>query len=178
MHRRLSAAILATATTITLAAGATPAVAAPAQTAEASSSQSCVSGPWPNSVKGRPDNLESGSARGVYLWHNSKGWHLRATHPGSKKVVFTGTITATAPMRKSNYRLEGADRAWLSADRKTLKFRFTNYGHLDGIDFRTGCANAIRVTGRINGTQLTSAQVFLGDRSHPTSVPFRIERLR
>jgi len=177
MNRRLSAAVLATTATLALAAGATPASAATTQ--GESTAASCPSGRWPSSVQGRPDSLEPGAATGVYLWHNRSGWHLRATHPGSKKVVFTGRINASRPMRKTPVALEGADWVAISADRKTIRFRFTNYGHLDGFDFTTACAPAIAVTGAVNGTQLTSPQVFLGDDgNHPTSVPFRIERLK
>lgn len=177
LNRRLSAAVLATAATLAVAGGPTPASAAVTQAD--STTTSCPSGRWPSSVQGRPVSLEPGAATGIYLWHNRSGWHLRATHPGSKKVVLTGRITSTRPMRKTPVALEGADWVALSADRKTIRFRFTNHGHLDGFDFTTACAQSISVTGAVNGTQLTSAQVFLGDDgNHPTSVPFRIERLK
>jgi hypothetical protein len=178
MHRRLSAAVLATAVTLTLAATATPAVAAQAQESAPATTTSCPNGHWPGLVQGRPESLRAGAAAGIYLWHSSTGWHLRATHRSHAKFVFTGRITASAPMRERPRRLEGNDWVALSADRKTISFRLTNYGGIDGFDFKTACASSITVTGRVQGKQLTSRQVFLGRHgSHPTSVPFTVERL-
>jgi hypothetical protein len=180
MHRRLSAAVLATATTLTLAAAAMPANAAITQSDSATATAaSCPNGNWPGTVQGRPESLKAGAARGIYLWHSRTGWHLRATHRTHNKVVFTGSITASRPMRERPRKLEGADWVALSADRKTIRFRLTNYGGIDGFDFKTACAESITVTGAVQGKQLTSAQVFLGKGgNHPTSVPFQIERLK
>jgi len=43
-------------------------------------------------------------------------------------------------------RLEGRDAVGLSADRRTIAFRFGDYGHLDGIDF-AGCVTRLVVRG-------------------------------
>jgi hypothetical protein len=54
----------------------------------------CSTGRLPNIVMGSPD-VKAGQATGVYLWHGSNGYSLRATHPGSKRVVFTGRLTTS-----------------------------------------------------------------------------------
>ena len=45
-------------------------------------------------MMGSPD-VQPGQALGVYLWHGSNGYSLRATHPGHGKVVIAGRLTAS-----------------------------------------------------------------------------------
>ena len=52
-------------------------IAAPA----ADASTGCTTGSLPSAVVGNPA-MHGGDAAAVYLWHDSHGWHLRATHPG------------------------------------------------------------------------------------------------
>jgi len=66
----------------------------------------------------------------------------------------TGAMHADAPMRLRPVRLEGRDAVTLSADRRTLYFRFYDYGHIDGVDFVTGCATRLLVgEPRVDGTR-------------------------
>src|SRR4029450_7168656 len=58
----------------------------------------CPATHWPASVHGMPTNLHPAARGGDYLWHNSNGWHLRVTHHGSRKVVFTGRIVSPTPI--------------------------------------------------------------------------------
>ena len=63
-------------------------------------------------------------------------------------------------------------------DGTTLLMRFTNYGGLDGIDFRVHCGPGITVNANVDGVQVSPTRVFLGRFSaHPTSVPFAVERI-
>ena len=74
-------------------------------------------------------------------------------------------------------RLEKADNVTLSSDHKTLTFRFTNYGYIDGVNFAADCSKLMRVKIRINNEVASPRQVKLGKhRSNPTSNPFTIER--
>ena len=74
-------------------------------------------------------------------------------------------------------RLEKADYVTLSSDHKTLTFRFSNYGYIDGINFAADCSKLMRVKIRINGAVASPRQIKLGKhRSNPTSNPFTIER--
>ena len=137
----------------------------------------CSTGVLPNTVMGSPD-VKAGQALGVYLWHGSNGYSLRATHPGSKKVVISGRLNAsTGFSHVTAVRLEKADSLVLSPDHKTLTFRFTNYGYIDGVNFAADCSRLIRVKIRINDAVASPRQVKLGKhRANPTSNPFTIER--
>lgn len=150
---------------------------ASAQTAEpAAESTGCRYGRWPAEVNGQPAGFGPGAAAGVYLWHTDTGWHLRVTHPGDDKMVFRGTITSASPLRAVQRRTESSD-AVVTVGRTKVGFRFTNYGRVDGIDFRVSCGRGFSVNGTINGQPLTPDQVFIGaDGHHPGSVPFRITR--
>jgi hypothetical protein len=137
----------------------------------------CSTGRLPNIVMGSPD-VKPGQALGVYLWHGSNGYSLRATHPGSHRVVFSGRLTASNGFSHvTKVAFEKADALRLSSDRKTLTFRFTNYGHIDGLNLSADCSRLIRVNIRINDVQASPRQIKLGaHRSNPTSSPFTIER--
>ncbi len=137
----------------------------------------CSTGRLPNIVMGSPD-VKAGQATGVYLWHGSNGYSLRATHPSAHKVVFTGRLTASNSFSHvTPVRFEKADSYALSSDHKTLTFRFTNYGYIDGLNLAADCSRLIRVNVKIDGAQATPRQIKLGShRSNPTSSPFTIER--
>ncbi|MCW2571353.1 MAG: hypothetical protein JWO88_1411 [Frankiales bacterium] len=137
----------------------------------------CSTGRLPNVVMGSPD-VKPGQALGLYLWHGSNGYSLRATHPGTRKVVFTGRLTASNSFsRVTKVAFEKSDALTLSADHKTLTFRFTNYGRIDGINLSADCSRLIRVKIRINGSLAGPRQIKLGaHRSNPTSNPFTIQR--
>ena len=173
MSRRRStvaALCIAALTSALLAAAATPAAAQ-------DDSPGCSTGRLPNVVMGSPD-LRAGQALGVYLWHGSNGYSLRATHPGHDKVVFSGRLSASSGFsRVTKVAFEKADWLKLSSDGKQLTFRFTNYGYIDGINLAANCSRLIRVNIQINGASASPRQIKLGaHRSNPTSNPFTIER--
>jgi hypothetical protein len=137
----------------------------------------CSTGRLPNVVMGSPD-VKPGQALGVYLWHGSNGYSLRATHPGHAKVVIAGRLSASNGFSHvTKVAFEKADWLKISADHKQLTFRFTNYGYIDGINLAADCSRLIRVNIQINGAAASPRQVKLGaHRSNPTSNPFTIER--
>ena len=162
----LTALLITTGSLGIVAAGASPAQAA------------CPEGRWPATVQGQPTSLKAGAALGDYLWHDSKGWHLRVTHPGKAKVVFTGRIVSSAPLDAAPRKLEKKDTVTMTGDRKTVSFRFTNYGRIDGIDFRASCARKLTFALYANGRQLPSTRIVLGHHNrHPLSNPFAVERI-
>jgi hypothetical protein len=135
-------------------------------------------GHWPTTVQGVPTLWHAGARTGDYIWHDSRGWHIRVTHPGTRLAVFTGRIRAGAPMTVSGAQLEGRDRFWLSADKKTLSYRFTNYGHIDGLDIRTACAPWITFGGSVAGNRLPVARIVIGSGNHhPLQNPFVVRRV-
>lgn len=161
-------ALVTTGTVITAAASIL-AFAAPASAATAS----C--GSLPAAVQGNP-SVKAGQAGALYLFHDSKGWNLRVTHPAGSRMAVTGTIVATQDISHlTKLHLEKGDAVSVSGH--TLSFRLTNIGHLDGVGFTAECSHALKVTARVNGKGASTTQVFLGaHRVHPTSVPFAIER--
>jgi hypothetical protein len=136
-------------------------------------------GHWPAAVQGKPATYAAGARAGEYLWHDARGWHLRVTKVNSERAVFTGRIKSDRPMTVSGVLLEEGDRITLSADRLTLSYRFANYGHIDGLDFRTACATRLDITGAMNGATLPASRVWIGANGrHPLGVPFAILRAR
>ena len=156
---------------------AASASSAPA-TATATTEPACP-GHWPASVQGQPTVLHAGARAGDYIWHDATGWHLRVTHASSNTLVFSGRITASAPMRVAPFHLEGGDSIALSADRLTITYRFYNHGRVDGLDFRTGCARRLTFAGSAAGTKLPIGRIWLGHFGrHPLENPFVLIRLR
>jgi hypothetical protein len=152
--------------------------AATPATATTTTTPTCVDGHWPASVQGKPTSLKSGGRAGDYLWHDATGWHLRVTHPTSAKVVFTGRIVASAPLTVTPFRLESGDTWVLSADKLTLTYKFYNYGHIDGLDFKTACAHRLGFLGSIGGHKLPTSRIWIGHRNrHPLENRFVIVRI-
>jgi len=137
----------------------------------------CKTGVLPVTVIGSP-GVKAKQALGVYLWHDGNGYSLRATQPGSEKIVISGMITVSRTIHNvKRIALETKDSVRVSGNTKTVAFRFTNYGYIDGFNFTADCSKTVKVAVRIGESQATPAQVFLGkDRTNPTSVPFTIER--
>lgn len=166
--------LLATATA-SPALAASPAPAA-TPTAANTTNDSCHA-PLPAAVNGAPANFHAGELGGAYLWHTTKGWRLRVTHRGHGKVVFTGTIHSQQPISYQGYRLERSDSVTLSGNRRTLSFRFVDYGGVDGIDFVDNCSRNTVAGFARDGHRLPATRVFLGARgAHPTSDPFDLQR--
>jgi hypothetical protein len=144
----------------------------------AESPSSCPNGHWPATVEGRPTLLAAGTEAGDYLWHDNDGWHLRVTHRGQDRLVFTGRIQSSAPLAEDPVKLEPADQVSLSADRKTITFRFTNYGAIDGVDFTTACAQRLTFHFEIAGVDTPVGRIWLGHANrHPLQNPFVVTRI-
>lgn len=152
---------------------------ATATTATTTTTSACSDTRWPASVQGVPTTLKAGARAGDYIWHDSLGWHLRATHAGTTRVIFTGRVVSNAPMTVAPYRLEANDTLTLSADKLTLTYRFANYGRLDGFDFRTACAHKLVFGGSMAGLKLPTGRIWIGHfGKHPLQNPFAVLRTR
>ena len=151
--------------------------AGPALAAETASG--CATGALPVVVLGSP-GVKAQQAQGIYLWHGAHGYSLRVTHPGRARLVVTGAITVSRDVSAvRRIALERSDSVTRSNHGRTLHFRFTNYGGVDGIDFGAECSKTVQVALQIAGRKATPGQVFLGQhRASATSVPFTIERAR
>lgn len=157
---------------------ATPAVLTGASTPSASTCTVDHDDRWPLYATGRPKGLDAGDPGGVYLWHDGNGWHLRLTHRNDHVQVYSGTIATSGELRFERVLDERGDRAWVGPDHHTLHFVFTNFGHLDGLDFQTRCAPKLGVSVQGDGHTLPASRVNLGYLStHPANVPFAIARV-
>lgn len=151
--------------------------ATPTASAATVATTTCDEGRWPASAQGQPYMFKAGARAGDYLWHNGTGWHLRITHPGSTRIVFTGKIVSNTPLSVTSYKFESGDSFTLSADHKTLTYRVVNYGHIDGLDFRTACATRLWVRGSMAGHRLPVWRIRIGHAGrHPLQNPFVILR--
>lgn len=138
----------------------------------------CTDGHWPLAVQGRPVQFRVGAPAGDYIWHDATGWHLRVTHAGTARAVFTGRIVASAPITFRRVALETGDSVSLSADHKTLTYRFVNHGRIDGLDFTASCAARVSFLGRLDGWLLPTHRIWLGATGrHPLENPFAVVRI-
>jgi hypothetical protein len=114
---------------------------------------------------------------GVYLWHDN-GFHLRATHRSDNEHVYAGTITSPTPMHVVPVSLEPNDRLDLSPDGRTMSFAFANYGHDDGADFTTDCADYLVVGSlTVDNVPLPPWRIYLGaNEIHPANNPATVHR--
>ena len=157
--------------------------AAPAGAATPAPTQAgCPTGQLPASILGNPQ-VKPGQTGGAYIAHGDGassekiGYGLAVTHAGHQVSVFTGKITASAPITYTRVMDERHDIIRLSPDHKTLTFLFVNYGYLDGVAFRADCAKTVTFSVAANGHEIPTTRVFLGaNRVHPTSNPFTVER--
>lgn len=161
-----------TSTTITMPLPAPPPPAPP---------DTCVKGAWAPATQGAPLAFAPGET-GAYLWYDPNGaWALRVTHAGPHdQAIFSGSLTTTsgafvdvAPMSGT-----GNDIVAESANKRTVYFRFVDYGLVDGLDFATQCARAFTVHIHL-GTRLAPAKlVHLGNGLvSPSTNPFEVERV-
>lgn len=178
--RRVGAATLLGLVAVAAALFAPAATFAATPTADASTTATtttCDEGRWPASVQGKPATFQAGARAGDYIWHNTTGWHLRFTHPGSRRIVFSGKIISNRPLTVAPYRLESGDSFALSADRLTLTYRFVNHGRIDGLDLRTACATRLWFRGSMTGTKLPTGRIWIGRAGHhPLQNPFMVLR--
>ncbi len=155
-----------------------PASALAASPTATATTAACTDGHWPASVQGQPTLLHAGGPAGDYIWHDATGWHLRVTHPGSARRTFSGRIHASAPMTVHAFRTEKGDVISLSADKMTISYVFHNYGHIDGLDFKTDCARRVTFAGSVAGDKLSVRRIWIGHGNHhPLENPFVIVRV-
>ncbi|MBV8951968.1 MAG: hypothetical protein JOZ99_13910 [Actinobacteria bacterium] len=133
---------------------------------------------WPDWVNGRPAGLDAGDNGGVYLWHDTGGWHLVVTHRGDDRKSVSGVIqTRGRFFDVHGVALEKDDKLAVSKDHHRVAFRFVNYGHIDGLTFKTVCAPRLGLGFKADGHRLGADRVVIGhDGRHPASDPFTIAR--
>lgn len=172
MKRRIT--LLATAALVPLLAAA-PAGAVTRRPGVTTPARVCDEGRWPLSVQGQPRSFEVGGRAGYYVWHDANGWHLRTTTPKSEGHTFSGRITASDGIKLVHtYKNEPADSVKVSG--RTLSFSFDTHNHVDGVDFKVGCAGKLRFELSAEGKRWPAERIRLGATGHARSNPFTITR--
>ena len=103
---------------------------------------------------------------------------MRVTHKTNNKRSFSGQITTGGKLiGVKPVRLEKDDRFTVSPDKHTVTFFFKNYGCIDGLNFRTGCAPSMSFGFQSDGKTSPASRIVIGKGStHPASNPFVINR--
>jgi hypothetical protein len=173
--RRISTAVVGAGVAVALAAG--PAVAAEAAPNTGTTDQGCDAGAWPATAQGRPTSLRAGSPTFGFAWHEGDGWRLLVTHDSTQRKVFLGHVRADAAIAFREVRDEHRDIVRMDGDHKGFTFSFTNYGHIDGVHFRTDCATRLVISLSAKGEPVPTRRIVLGhDNTHPTSNPIVLTR--
>ena len=94
------------------------------------------------------------------------------------RVLHTGEITASAPIRLVPVKPEKGDYVCLSANNRTIVFGFADHGYVDGVNFHTDCALTLGVSHLNRGNvHLPPSDVYLGaTKVHPRHVPYMVHR--
>lgn len=174
---------------VALAPGASAPAAALASVpvAAAPAAQTCDDGAWHGvdglRVEGRPDGLDAGNAGNTYVWHDSDGWHVRATDPAGKQAHYTGVITLSAGsfVDAHTVRFEKDDHVSISAT--TLRYSFETASGVDGVDFHVSACGGDRshevltFSMRKNGSDDDARRIDIGDHKlHPDRSTWRAAR--
>jgi len=163
------------ATLMALIAAMAAAVVLPASAAGESTAR-CDEGHWPATVQGTPSSFARGARAGYYVWHDSRGWHLRTTTPQRSPHHFTGTIVSSGDIKMvRQYHDEGRDTVTINGNRMT--FSFVTYNGVDGIDFRVGCTNSVVFSLKASGRLVPTTRIWLGHTGHARANPFKISRV-
>jgi hypothetical protein len=135
--------------------------------------------PWPPWTQGRPVGINPSTAAGVYMWHDVNGWHIRVTHHTDSLRTFSGQLITNGTFANLGaVKLEPGDTLAQSANKHTVSFLFTNYGHIDGLNFMTHCATSIQFAFQSDGNTVPSSRIVIGaGGAHPAGDPFTITRV-
>jgi hypothetical protein len=135
---------------------------------------------WPAYTQGVPANIDPLTAAGVYMWHDTNGWHLRVTHKSDSLRTFSGQlITGGGSFSDvTAVKLETGDAYAVSQNQRTISFLFLNYGHIDGLNFHTHCVPSIAFAFQSDGVVVPPAKITIGHAGvHPKTDPFTLARV-
>jgi hypothetical protein len=113
----------------------------------------------------------------VRVWQDDTGWHVRVTHRSLHDRTFAGAVhTSGELVDVQGVKLERNDHLQVSSDGHTITFRFNNYGAIDGFDFNTANAPALKFGFLSDGRVVPARRIGIGgDGQHPSHDPFVIK---
>lgn len=132
---------------------------------------------WGPRLEGRPSEFRPGNSRGVFIWHDHAGLHLRTTTHG-RDHVFSGVIRTNGDfVDVRGVREERGDFHRVSWDRDTITFRFNTDGGVDGMDFRVKRGDRVFFDLYMDGHRISSREIYLGRGGrHPDRNHFEVRR--
>ncbi len=130
---------------------------------------------WAPQLQGRPFDFRPGDSRGVFVWRDRDGLHLRTTTRGSEHV-FSGVIGTNGYfVDVDSARLEGRDFFRVNDDRNMITFRFRTAGGSDGLDFRVRDGERLNFALFVDGHRIDPNEIYIGYRGwHPGDNEFRL----
>jgi hypothetical protein len=162
-------------TLLALVAAMSVAVMIPASAAGDSAAR-CDEGHWPATVQGKPSTFKQGGRAGYYVWHDSRGWHLRTTTPQRSPHPFTGTIVSSGDIKLVHlFRDEGRDSVTVRGNK--LTFKFVTYAGVDGVDLKVGCTESLSFSLKAYDRLVPTTRIWLGARGNVRSNPFTVHRV-
>jgi hypothetical protein len=130
---------------------------------------------WAPQLQGEPYQYKPGDNRGVFIWRDHDGLHLRTTTRG-REHVFSGVIRTDGRfVGVRGVRAESNDCVRLSRDRDTVAFRFHTAGGVDGLDFRVREGERLAFELFVDGHRIETQNIYVGHRGwHPRGNEFTL----
>lgn len=128
---------------------------------------------WAPQLQGQPYEFMPGDSRGVFIWRDGDGLHLRTTTRG-REHVFSGQIrTEGRFVNVRGVQEEGNDMSRISRDHDTITFRFHTAGGVDGLDFRVRGSDRLSFDLYMDGHRIDTSKIYIGYRGwHPDESEF------
>ena len=147
-----------------------------AQPGQAAKKVKCDPAAGWTSMSGRAPSYVAGGATGLYVWQEAGKWRVGATNDRAARTTFVAVLTFDAPISAKPQGTEGKSDI-IDIRSQSVRFRFSNFGGLDGVSIEAPCASTISVQGLVDGQPLTPQQLFFGPlASNPASVPAVISK--
>ncbi len=163
--------ILAVVLTIVASLG----VAAPGASAAAKKAKCDASSGW-GALAGRSPAFVAGGPTGLYLWQERGVWRVGATSDRGSATTFSATVIFDAAVSGRPVGTEGKSDI-VDVRSQSVKFRFLNFGGLDGVAIESPCASNVTIQGAIDGQPLSPQQVFVGPgATNPAAMPATVSR--
>lgn len=132
---------------------------------------------WSPQLQGQPEDFRPGDSRGVFIWHDGEGMHLRTTTYGQEHVFFGVIRTDGRFDAVRGYREEAGDFHRVSWDRDNITFRFNTEGGVDGLNFRVHDGEHVTFDLYMDGHRISTKQIYIGHEGwHPHHSEFQISR--
>jgi hypothetical protein len=124
-------------------------------------------------VRGMQPELKAGAARGVYVWTDDVGLHVRWLSDGPP-VLFTGSVELDRAIGKIT-RVNPIAGGWVTTSEiQMLLFSATATDAVDGFDLELAAGTTATFDAAIDGLPIDVALLSIGTPpSHPTKMPVR-----